>query len=44
MTWAGQQAVTEGLEKFIPFNEVLALGYYESSDIGVSTILFAYAV
>jgi hypothetical protein len=35
LTWAGQQTVTEKLEPFQPFNELLSLGYFEDTSIGV---------
>jgi hypothetical protein len=39
LTWAGEQAVTENFEAFHPFNELLSLGYFESSKIDVSPVL-----
>lgn len=34
LTWAGNHTV--GAESFLPFNELLALGYFEEQAIGVS--------
>lgn len=34
LTWAGNQAVSENLEPFKDFNELLSIGYFEESSIG----------
>jgi hypothetical protein len=34
LTWAGEQTVTENLEAFHPFNELLSIGYFEETNIG----------
>ncbi|KAL3418928.1 hypothetical protein PVAG01_09149 [Phlyctema vagabunda] len=33
LTWAGQQALGENMEKFHPFNELLSIGYFEDTKI-----------
>jgi hypothetical protein len=38
LTWAGEQAVTENFEPFHQFNELLSIGYFEDTAIGVSII------
>ena len=35
LTWAGKQAVLDG--SFQPFNELLAVGYFEKGSMGVCT-------
>lgn len=35
LTWAGQQAVTDNFDPFQPFNELLSIGYFEGTAIGV---------
>jgi hypothetical protein len=40
LTWAGHQVVTETLEEsFMDFNELLSIGYFEETKIGVSSAL-----
>ncbi|KAI9743396.1 MAG: hypothetical protein M1818_003243 [Claussenomyces sp. TS43310] len=34
LTWAGNQAVSDNLESFHPFNELLSIGYFEDTSIG----------
>jgi 2OG-Fe(II) oxygenase superfamily len=34
LTWAGEQTVTEDLEPFHAFNELLSIGYFEDTAIG----------
>lgn len=34
LTWAGQKSVSDGT--FLPFNEMLTLGYFEGQKIGVT--------
>lgn len=36
LTWAGQKTVNDGT--FLPFNELLTLGYFEQQKIGVSKL------
>lgn len=36
LTWAGEYALTTNKELFKPFNELLTVGYFEHSHIGVS--------
>jgi hypothetical protein len=38
LTWAGKQTLAETLEPFHPFNELLSIGYFEETSIGVSDI------
>jgi hypothetical protein len=36
LTWAGKQTLAETVEPFHPFNELLSIGYFEETSIGVS--------
>jgi hypothetical protein len=38
LTWAGEQTVGGTVESFLPFNELLSIGYFEDSAIGVSKL------
>lgn len=42
LTWAGHQALSGSGEVFQNFNELLALGYFEDTEIGVSNIQLLY--
>jgi hypothetical protein len=35
LTWAGDQALGDAREPFVPFNELLSIGYMENTAIGV---------
>lgn len=39
LTWAGERTVDGNLEEFVPFNELLSIGYFEDAHIGVSVLL-----
>ena len=39
LTWAGKQAADSRLERFHSFNELLSIGYFEGTRIGVSAAL-----
>ena len=42
LTWAAELALSSSkFEKFVPFNELLSIGYFENTHIGVSRSLFA---
>jgi hypothetical protein len=36
LTWAGKQTLAETMEPYHPFNELLSIGYFEETSIGVS--------
>lgn len=38
LTWAGEHAVSNQLATFVPFNELLSIGYFEDTEIGVSRL------
>jgi hypothetical protein len=38
LTWAGEQTLAETVELFHPFNELLSIGYFEETSIGVSGV------